>query len=362
MMKKYKVAIVIGRFQPTHHAHMKLFEKGLEIAEKLVIVLGSTRSPRTIKNPWTYDERKTMIEYSFPEHVRHRVSFLGAQDYMYSDAEWLTEVTKSIREEAERVTGDGEPTIALVAHNKDESSYYINYFKFLDIVYLETISSGDLSSPALSSTKIRELYFEGYLSFIDHVCPAGVLRFLKDFQNSEHFQNLKQEYDDAVHYQKMFETAPYNNTNFLTVDSVVIQSGHVLLIQRGKSPGKNLWALPGGHLNNSEKFIDGAIRELLEETQIKVPEKVLRGSIFTQQIFDHPDRSMRCRVKGKYGRTVTMAFGIKLDDSEKLPRVRGSDDANAARWIPLDKVVNEMRENLFEDHWDIIKFMVARLK
>ena len=107
--------------------------------------------------------------------------------------------------------------------------------------------------------------------------------------------------------------------------------------------------------------MEGAIRELREETELKVPEKVLKGSIFHEKVFDHPDRSLRCRVKGKHGRTVTMAFGFKLDDAEKLPKVKGSDDAMDARWIPLDVVLGEMRDSLMEDHYDIINYFANRL-
>ena len=65
----------------------------------------------------------------------------------------------------------------------------------------------------------------------------------------------------------------------MTVDAVVVQSGHILLVKRGDMPGKGLWALPGGFLNQEETMLDGAIRELKEETKIKVPVPVLKGSI-----------------------------------------------------------------------------------
>lgn len=42
----------------------------------------------------------------------------------------------------------------------------------------------------------------------------------------------------------------------------------VLMIRRGKSPGKGLLALPGGHLDISETIKEGALRELEEETGI----------------------------------------------------------------------------------------------
>jgi bifunctional NMN adenylyltransferase/nudix hydrolase len=77
-------------------------------------------------------------------------------------------------------------------------------------------------------------------------------------------------------YKESWKAAPFPPT-FVTVDAVVVQSGHVLLVKRKAMPGAGLWALPGGFLNQEETLLDGAIRELKEETKIKVPVPVLKG-------------------------------------------------------------------------------------
>lgn len=359
--KHYDVVTFLGRMEPPHKGHLATILKAFDHGDFVLVVLGSHNSARNIKNPWTTEERKRMILDSLPLELQTRIAFVGAEDYMYSDAEWLTEVTKSIRQTAQAVSLKPQPSIAMIALSKDESTYYLNYFKFLDIIPMEEIKVGGVDAPSLSATKIRELYFGGYLNFIKDAVPLGAYEFLVEFTKTPEFAALREEYVEALKYQDQYATAPYGNTNFVTVDNVVIQSGHVLLIKRGKSPGKGLWALPGGHLNNDETFLEGAIRELREETCLKVPEKVLKGSIFAEKVFDHPDRSLRCRVNGKKGRTITYTHGFKLDDAEKLPHVRGADDAEDARWIPIDIVINEMRAELFEDHYDQIKYFVARL-
>ena len=148
-------------------------------------------------------------------------------------------------------------------------------------------------------------------------------------------------------YKEAWKAAPFPPT-FMTVDAVVVQSGHILLVKRGDMPGKGLWALPGGFLNQGETMLDGAIRELKEETKIKIPVPVLKGSIKDSKTFDAPNRSQR-------GRTITQAFYIDLGFAEELPKVKGSDDAEKAFWVPFNQVKQEL---MFEDHWHIIDHFV----
>jgi bifunctional NMN adenylyltransferase/nudix hydrolase len=100
---------------------------------------------------------------------------------------------------------------------------------------------------------------------------------------------------------------------------------------------------------------DGMIRELREETRLKVPEIVLRKGITYQKTFDAPDRDLR-------GRTVTNAFLIELDGGDgKLPAVKGSDDAAKAEWFSLAEI-GKMGELIYADHKHIIDVMVSRAK
>ena len=66
-MKNYKLAVLIGRFQPLHNAHLELILKALSHATYIAIVLGSDSSPRTIKNPFSSEERISIILDSLTE-------------------------------------------------------------------------------------------------------------------------------------------------------------------------------------------------------------------------------------------------------------------------------------------------------
>jgi bifunctional NMN adenylyltransferase/nudix hydrolase len=94
---------------------------------------------------------------------------------------------------------------------------------------------------------------------------------------------------------------------------------------------------------------DAMIRELREETGLKIPEKVIRGSIKAVHTFDAVNRSER-------GRTITQAFHVSLTDGEwNLPKVKGMDDAEKAKWVPFSQVKSE---EMFEDHYDLFRYFV----
>ncbi|MFP3686240.1 NUDIX domain-containing protein, partial [Bacillus sp. SIMBA_026] len=76
-------------------------------------------------------------------------------------------------------------------------------------------------------------------------------------------------------YRQAWSQAPYPPI-FVTVNAVVVQSGHVLLVKRNASPGKGLFALPGGFINPHERLLDACLRELRERLRLKVPEPVLK--------------------------------------------------------------------------------------
>ena len=44
----------------------------------------------------------------------------------------------------------------------------------------------------------------------------------------------------------------------------------LLLIQRGREPGRGLWAVPGGKVDLGERLVDAARREVKEETGLDI--------------------------------------------------------------------------------------------
>ena len=56
----------------------------------------------------------------------------------------------------------------------------------------------------------------------------------------------------------------------ICVNVCILNGDSILMVEENKSYIKGLLNIPGGHLNDGENIIDGAIRETLEETGLKV--------------------------------------------------------------------------------------------
>lgn len=346
MNRKYDFGIVIGRFQPFHLAHQKLIRHSLSLAEKTIVILGSARSASDVKNPFTPAMREEIIRACFPEEGE-RLIFRAVRDYPYNDHVWTAEVQNIVSEIADE---NESARIAIVGFFKDRSSYYLNLFPQWNF---EEFYVSDKKLLSLNATQIREKFFcesDDWKEFL----PATVATALEVFKQTEIFPNLQKEFDYLKKYKAdtRFVGVPFEPV-FLTTDAVVVQSGHVLVIRRGHQPGKGLLALPGGFLASGLTLEDNAIKELKEETQIKVPSQILRGSIKTSHVFDYPERSNR-------GRTVTFAYFIELEPSLKdgLPKVKGGDDAAKAFWLPLS-ALGEKEDEFFEDHYSIVRRFIG---
>jgi len=308
-----KTGIFIGRFQPVHHGHIHAIGVAASQVQKLYILIGSANQCRSIKNPWTYEERKQMLSLKLHAERITNYEIIPLNDYRYSDTQWMSDVRATIEH-----FNMGAPI--LFGHIK-EGNDYLKWFPELKFKSIEAQYNID-------ATHIREEMFKND----DPLMPETVR-------------------GDYAFYQKekqLFKDYPFPETlNFNCSDAILECQGHVLLIQRKFSPGRGAWALPGGFRNQRETFLDCAIRELIEETNVRVPEKVLRGSIVKTELFDSPRRSF-----GIPRNTMAVYMRISPNPDYSLPRANGADDAALCKWVPLTDALNNIE--MYDDHKDII--------
>jgi 8-oxo-dGTP diphosphatase len=110
----------------------------------------------------------------------------------------------------------------------------------------------------------------------------------------------------------------------LTVDIAIVtreDRAKVLLIRRKHDPFAGKCALPGGFVEESERLIDAAKRELVEETGVAVAE--------LEQLFTAGDPGRDPR-----GWTVSVVYLARVDPGQV--KAVAADDAAEVGWFPLD--------------------------
>ena len=352
---RFDYLIFIGRFQPLHHGHLHTLRQALQLAHKVIVLCGSARQAISPRSPWSFAEREQWFQQVLTDIERQRLFVVGVSDRMYNDQQWLTEVQHVVDrviavDTTKLESKQAQFRIGIVGPPKEQQgSDYLRLFPQWERVEIAALVG-------IQATAIRHQYLEEDLGLFQKCAaslPKAVFDGLMQFRKTSAFAALQEEYRFIQSYRQRWAQAPYRPT-FVTVDAVVIHSGHILLVRRRNLPGRGLWALPGGFVNQQERIKDAVIRELREETRLKVPAPVLAGSIYASRVFDHPLRSLR-------GRTISHAFLIQLTPThEGLPKVRAGDDADRAQWLPLF-TFNRMETQLFEDHFYIVNWFLGQI-
>lgn len=362
---EFHYSVFIGKFGPVHgfianqdddfesdiNGHVKVIMEALQRSDYLIVVVGSNNISRNTRIPFTAAERITMLKIA--TSYNPRILYVSVGDHPYNDPRWIAgiqdgvdEVIKAHERTAPIYTVKGwtdyKHKIALAGMFKDQTSFYLNWFPqwSSSIAVLPGTEGGDI----ISSTGIRNKIFNGELAYEKHIHPE-----IRDYilQHMEHYPELWARLQSDWNYEQKYE-AQWGKGPHVTVDSVVIQAGHVLLIQRGNEYGHGLWALPGGFLNKRERIKNGSVRELVEETMLHLPEKVLFGSLKESKFYDEPYRSNRSHI-------ITFCHLYVLNNVDNgLPEVYGSDDADKAEWVPISELKN-MTNDFFEDHYFILE-------
>ena len=96
-IRPYRLGILVGRFQTLHLGHEDMIRIAGELCDEVGIFLGSSQEFRTVKNPFTADERTRMIKSVFPSD---RVSIYPLPDiFSGNTAKWGEHVLENVKKQ-----------------------------------------------------------------------------------------------------------------------------------------------------------------------------------------------------------------------------------------------------------------------
>lgn len=120
------------------------------------------------------------------------------------------------------------------------------------------------------------------------------------------------------------EPSPFPSRPLLGVSVSVWHEGRVLLVRRGKAPGRGMWSPVGGKVEFGETLAEAALREVREETAVTCRLQPMSNI-----------REMLLRDHGGVltGHVVLAVFGAVWLHGEAI----AGDDAEAVAWVdPAD--------------------------
>ena len=330
-------AVCIGRFQLLHNAQLALVREGLRLAPRCAVVVGSAYQARSPRNPFTWQERVEAIRLALDDDEKARVDFLPLRD-TWDSKRWV----RQARDAMAQLTGSDRTPVVLVGHRKDPTTEYLLDFAGWPLHDVGRL--GEVHGKALRAALYAGESLEATLAAMASQVPPSMLDFLRSWGQLPFLPKLREEWAELALEHDKWAMAPYPPV-FVTVDAVVRIADEVLLIRRGRAPGKGLLELPGRLIEQREPANQSAVRELEEETGFALLPSEMEHACKAMRVFDHPDRSQR-------GRVITHAFYFDLGERLR-PEIAGSDDAAEARWVPIAELPS-LEEQFHDDHFHIL--------
>ena len=120
----------------------------------------------------------------------------------------------------------------------------------------------------------------------------------------------------------------YQNPRASTAAFILNGKGELLVARRAKEPAKGTLDLPGGFVDNNENAEQGMVREICEETGLKVAADKVTYLFSIPNVYHYSSMDIH---------TLDLFFLCRVDDVE----VKAADDAAELTWLPLREVYVE---------------------
>ena len=336
-MPHFDSAVLLSAFEPVHLAHCTALEQGFAHAARVIALVGSAGAARTLRHPWSAEERVDMVQSAAAQIGCPAPLVAPVRDYLYDEGAWRSAVQQAVDDFAPGAQRIAWLTLGTASH------------AICALTGWTPLPVAATAAPAFWDVR-RGVFGDdpGCIQRLERMLPSSTRAFLAGYRAQPHFAPLADELRYIEGFRDSWRHAPYPPI-FVTTDAVVVHGAHILLVRRGHAPGKGLWALPGGFVDQDETLLEACVRELHEETGLALPAASVQRSLRAQHTFDAPHRSLR-------GRTITHAFRFDLSATEQ-PQVAGGDDAAEAQWTPLERFAG-MESQMFEDHYHIARRML----
>ena len=102
--------LVVGRFQPFHNGHLALIRSAGEQCLELTVGIGSATAKPSLRNPFSFDERKRMVEAALGA-ARLQARVLAIPD-LHDPPRWAAHVA-AIVGPVDKVFGNDDETLSL---------------------------------------------------------------------------------------------------------------------------------------------------------------------------------------------------------------------------------------------------------
>ena len=106
--------------------------------------------------------------------------------------------------------------------------------------------------------------------------------------------------------------------------------GELLVARRAKEPAKDTLDLPGGFVDNNETAEQGMVREIFEETGLRLSADNVKYLFSIPNVYHYSGMDIH---------TLDLFFLCRIEE-EEVP-VEAADDAGELAWVPLREVYVE---------------------
>lgn len=138
-----KIGLAVMRLQPLHDGHKILIKEMVDSCDIAIVVIGSAQESKTQKNPFSYEERRSMVFEAFEGEKKlfvMPINDIGAK----TKKEWVEFVEKEL----------AKNNLPLPTHyfsgSVEDAQWYVESEWEIVIVDRFTVGKG------ISATKIRE--------------------------------------------------------------------------------------------------------------------------------------------------------------------------------------------------------------